>query len=115
LLVGLWQEVTPRLTSESFDSILFDTYPLTAEEIHGNHFSFFSEAFRLLRPGGIFSYYSDEADELEDAHVDRLVTAGFRREDITSKPYAVTPPKDCEYWQATSLVVPIVKKSFVGS
>ncbi len=38
LLQGYWQDVTKNLKKESFDGILFDTYPLTEKEIHKNHF-----------------------------------------------------------------------------
>lgn len=108
---GFWQDVTPTLASGTFDGILFDTYPLREEEIHGNHFWFFKEAFRLLKPGGILTYYSDEAITLPESHVQKLIDAGFKRKDINLQVCEVHPPADCEYWQAHSIVAPIVRKA----
>jgi guanidinoacetate N-methyltransferase len=108
---GFWQDVTPTLASGIFDGILFDTYPLKEEEIHGNHFWFFEEAFRLLKPGGILTYYSDEATHLSDPHVQKLVDAGFKRKDIAFEICEVVPPADCEYWQASTIVAPIIRKA----
>jgi guanidinoacetate N-methyltransferase len=111
LYSGFWQDVTPNLADETFDGILFDTYPLREEEIHGNHFWFFKEAFRLLKPGGVLTYYSDEVDHLPKPHVDKLVEAGFRERDIAFDVCGVVPPADCEYWQASTIVAPIIRKA----
>lgn len=110
VLTGLWEDVTPSLQSESFDGILFDTYPLTEEQIHSNHFWFFKEAFRLLKPGGVLTYYSDEVDSFAEKHMLKLVEAGFKSENIRSEVCQVQPPADCEYWQHNTILVPIVTK-----
>jgi len=57
------------------------------------------------------TYYSDEATHLKDAHVERLVNAGFDKKGIDFEVCDVVPPKDCEYWKDTTIVVPIVRKS----
>lgn len=111
LYSGFWQDVTPTLASDSFNGILFDTYPLREEEIHGQHFWFFREAYRLLKPGGILTYYSDEATNLSKPHLQKLVDAGFRERDISIEVCPVNPPADCEYWQAPTIVAPIVRKA----
>jgi guanidinoacetate N-methyltransferase len=110
ILSGFWQDVTPLLRSDTFDGILFDTYPLKELEIHSNHFDFFEEAFRLLKPGGVLTYYSDEVDDYSSIHMDRLLQAGFQKEKIKSRICNVNPPEDCEYWQAKTILAPIVKK-----
>lgn len=107
---GLWQEVTPTLASESFDGILFDTNPLTEEEIHCNHFWFFSEAYRLLKKGGILTYYSDEESNFSVKHYSRLFEAGFKKNNISYEIFPVDPPAECEYWQAKTILAPIVIK-----
>jgi guanidinoacetate N-methyltransferase len=110
LLEGFWQDVTPSLADESLDGILFDTYPLKKEEIHKNHFWFFEEAHRLLKPGGILTYYSDEVTEFSPEHMAKLEEAGFNPENIRLKVCTVKPPEDCEYWQHNTIVAPIVTK-----
>jgi guanidinoacetate N-methyltransferase len=108
LMSGFWEDITPLLKDGSFDGILFDTYPLTEQEIHGNHFWFFEEAYRLLKKGGVLTYYSDEAKRFSENHLLRLKAAGFH--DITYEVVDVDPPADCEYWQDKTIVAPIVAK-----
>jgi ornithine decarboxylase len=110
LYSGFWQDVTPTLASGIFDGILFDTYPLREEEIHGNHLWFFAEAYRLLKPNGVLTYYSDEVDHLSPSHIQKLVDAGFRKHNIEFMICDVRPPADCEYWQHNTLVAPVVRK-----
>ncbi len=110
VFTGFWQMITPFLASESFDGILFDTYPLAQEEIHQNHFCFFKEAYRLLKPGGVFTYYSDEEADFTPQHYARLLEAGFKECNIDANPCQVNPPEDCEYWQAKTIMAPIVTK-----
>lgn len=110
ILSGFWQEVTPLLRSESFDGILFDTYPLKEVEIHSNHFDFFKEAWRLLKPGAVLTYYSDEVDGYSPVHMDKLIEAGFHKQNIDFKICDVNPPEDCEYWQAKTIMAPVITK-----
>ena len=109
VVCGLWQDSTPELPSGSFDGVLFDTYPLTPDELHKNHFPFFDEAYRLLKKGGVLSYYSDEVSSFSQEHLRELKAAGFT--DIDSYVCQVTPPSDCLYWKASSFLVPVVKKT----
>jgi guanidinoacetate N-methyltransferase len=107
-LFGLWQDVIDRIAPNSVDGILFDTYPLTVEEIHCNHFPFFSHACRILKPGGVLTYYSDEIDSFSSRHLETLTKAGFTQ--ISFELSQVTPPKDCLYWTSSSILAPIVVK-----
>lgn len=108
---GFWQNVTPTLADGTFDGILFDTYPLHDKEYIGPHKFFFEEAHRLLKVGGVLTYYSDEATAIEDDHLERLVTAGFKEEDVAVELCPVSPPEGCEYWHEDTIVVPVVRKS----
>ncbi|KAK5992080.1 Guanidinoacetate N-methyltransferase [Cladobotryum mycophilum] len=110
LLTGFWEDVTPLLADGIFDGILFDTYPLSEAEIHKNHFWFFEEAYRLLKPGGVFTYYSDEANDFSPSHKQKLLEAGFREENITFELSHVEPPEDCEYWKDSTFISPIIIK-----
>lgn len=107
-LLGFWQDVTKSLPDQSITGILFDTYPLTEEEIHQNHFTFFEEAYRLLRPGGILTYYSDEIDDFSQPHLDKLQAAGFKN--IEKKICSVSPPESCQYWKSNTILAPIIIK-----
>lgn len=110
ILTGFWQMITPFLADGTFDGILFDTYPLAKEEIHQNHFCFFKEAYRLLKPGGVFTYYSDEAEDFAPEHYARLLDAGFKAENISAGLCEVNPPEECEYWKAKTIMVPVIIK-----
>jgi guanidinoacetate N-methyltransferase len=107
-LPGFWEDVTPHIQSGSISGILFDTYPLRKEEIHSNHFAFFREAYRLLKEGGVLTYYSDESSDFSPEHRAALVSAGF--EDIEYTLCEVNPPPECLYWQENKLLVPIIHK-----
>ncbi len=52
VLEGLWEEVINKVTDDSINGILFDSYPLTEEELYQNHFSFFKVAYQKLKLGG---------------------------------------------------------------
>lgn len=107
-IFGFWQEIVSKLESKSFDGILFDTYPLNKNEIHANHFPFFIHAYRLLKKGGIFTYYSDEISDYSENHYKKLHSAGFSK--IKSKICNVNPPESCLYWTEKSILVPIITK-----
>jgi len=108
MLTGFWEDITPLLAGNTFDGILFDTYPLKEEEIHANHFWFFKEAYRLLKSGGVLTYYSDEETNFSEKHLAKLHEAGFTNIDF--KLCNVVPPDDCEYWQANTILAPVVTK-----
>jgi spermidine synthase len=94
----------------SFDAILFDTYPTSEEEyaaevIESPTFaaSFFPTASRLLRPGGVFTYYTNEIDSLSRRH-QLLLFEHFSSVGV-SLVRDLQPPADCQYWWADSMAV----------
>lgn len=109
ILEGFWQDVVPTLISGSFQGILFDTYPLSEHEVDVIFYPFLEHAHRLLAPGGVLTYYSDEASWFSPDHLARLRDAGFTK--IDGVLCAVMPPPDCEYWRQTTMLAPIVEKS----
>jgi len=108
LISGYWQDATKKMKAGSFDGILFDTYPLTEEEIHRNHFYFFKEAHRLLKKHGILTYYSDESKKFSKEHIKKLREAGFSS--IDWEKTRVKPPKASMYWRKNTILAPVITK-----
>ena len=110
VLEGLWQDQASSIADSSIDGILFDSYPLTEKELYQNHFDFFPVAFRMLKKGGVLTYYSDETEWFTDVHIRRLTQAGFDPQHIRGEVVRVCPPPDCEYWKAQTILAPIIRK-----
>ncbi|MCU0680582.1 MAG: class I SAM-dependent methyltransferase [Planctomycetes bacterium] len=110
VLEGFWEDVIEKIPDESLDGILFDTYPLTDKELYQNHFNFFAFAFKKLKKGGVFTYYSDEINTFGDVHIVKLKEVGFKTENIKSRLCTVNPPVDCEYWKTNTILTPIIIK-----
>ena len=108
ILEGFWEEVCQDLPDKSFDGILFDSCPLDKEIEFFQFFPFFKEAFRLLKDGGVFTYFSDEPSKISAPHRNVLQDAGFKN--IKLEVCNVYPPKDCRYWKHKTIVAPIIKK-----
>ncbi|HKY41294.1 MAG TPA: amino acid adenylation domain-containing protein [Polyangiaceae bacterium] len=108
VLAGRWQEV--ELPAGAFDAVLFDAYPTSEEEYERDVLesptyaaAFFDTALRVLRPGGVFVYYSNEIDSLSRRH-QRLLLERFRSFSV-SLVENLQPPADCQYWWASSMAV----------
>jgi guanidinoacetate N-methyltransferase len=108
LINGFWEDVWPSLPESSFDGILFDTSPLDQETVFFHYIDVFPIAYKLLKPGGIFTYFSDEATTISDGHKKALNEAGFT--DIKFEIFPVEPPAECRYWPYKTIVAPIVHK-----
>jgi guanidinoacetate N-methyltransferase len=108
IIPGFWEDTSRNLPDSSFDGILFDTSPLDQETVFFHYFPVFPEAYRLLKPGGVFTYFSDEATTISDEHLDQLHGAGFT--DIRFEVVPVNPPAGCRYWRHKTIVAPIVHK-----
>lgn len=110
VLEGLWEDVIKKVPDNSLDGILFDTYPLSEEELYQNHFNFFPFAYKKLKKGGVFTYYSDEIKKFGKVHLKKLQDCGFKLKNIKSKISKVNPPKTCIYWKAKTILSPMVIK-----
>ena len=106
----LWEKVIDDIPDASIDGILFDTYPLSELEIHKNHYPFFKHAYRILKPEGILTYYSDESGTYSEEHLTKLLETGFKKENIHSVIIDVEPPSDCAYWNKKTFLAPIIVK-----
>ncbi len=108
MVKGLWQDTIDTLNL--FDGIFFHTYPLNEEEYmkyvqesitFAEHF--FPYASSHLKPGGSFTYFSNEIDSLSREH-QRLLLKHFSSFSIQTVP--LTMPEDVkDIWWANSIVV----------
>jgi hypothetical protein len=53
------------------------TYEISQLEELDFNYSFIFEAHRLLKKGGILTYYSDEAEMFRPIHLEKIREAGF--------------------------------------
>jgi amino acid adenylation domain-containing protein len=110
VLHGRWHDVHQQLGDETFDGVFFDTVPTFEDEYLREVIDnvvmaedFFPVAARVLRPGGVFTWYTNEIDTLSRRH-QRLIQKYFSSFTVTvARPLA--PPEDCHYWFADSMVV----------
>ncbi len=108
LVQGRWQDVVDGLGR--FDSVFFDTYPASEAEFEESVINSinFAEAFvpaaaGLLRPGGVFTYYTNEIDSFSRRH-QRFLFQHFSSFTL-SIVRSLLPPDDCHYWWADSMAV----------
>lgn len=106
-LFGFWQDVVESLPNEGFEGILFDTYPIIEDEMRKAHFAFFEHAYRLLKKGGVFTYYDSEI-EFMPLERQLLNEAGFLN--VSGALCQVNPPSSCLYWNYNSILAPIIVK-----
>jgi amino acid adenylation domain-containing protein len=110
LLHGRWHDTHHQVPDESMDGVFFDTVPTFEDEYLREVIDnivmaedFFPVAARVLRPGGIFTWYTNEIDTLSRRH-QRLIQKYFSSFEVTvCRP--LYPPEDCHYWFADSMVV----------
>ena len=110
LLHGRWHDTHHQVPDESMDGVFFDTVPTFEDEYLREVIDnvvmaedFFPVAARVLRPGGIFTWYTNEIDTLSRRH-QRLIQKYFSKFEVTvCRP--LYPPEDCHYWFADSMVV----------
>ena len=108
LVHGLWQDTIDDLGL--FDGIFFHTYPLNEEEymknVHGRATfaeHFFETAAKHLRPGGVFTYFSNEIDSLGRGH-QRALFKHFSS--FSLKTIDLELPDDInDTWWADSMVI----------
>jgi guanidinoacetate N-methyltransferase len=113
LLAGRWQEVTHQFGQ--YDAVFFHTYPLTEQEyvetaVNATTFAehFFPVAASCLRPGGVFTYMSNEIDSLSRGH-QRALLRHFSRLSLHVQPLQVPSDVRDTWWADSMVVVKAVK------
>lgn len=108
IIKGLWQDKTDEF--KVYDGIFFHTYPLNEEE-YLNYVNnsitfaehFFETAWKHLRKGGAFTYFSNEIDSLSRAH-QRLLLRYFSSFSIQTVNLSL-PKNIKDTWWANKMVV----------
>lgn len=110
---GLWQDVIGTLGE--YDAVFFHTYALDEDEVtelvagsvtFAAHF--FPVAAAHLRPGGVFTYLSNEIDTLSRAH-QRLLFEHFRSIRLERVSLSLPPDVRDAWWADGMVVVEAVK------
>lgn len=117
VLGGFWQDLVEDYEDCSFGGVLFDAFPLSAEEASGDGEvgAFFEHAARLLRPGGCFTFYFDAGNNwiqcvraFRGETTAKLLAAGFSR---VEEDQVMCPPREgCPYFWKDRFVVPFAIK-----
>lgn len=121
---GLWQDQIKLIEDNSLDGILYDTYPLNAEEQHTHQFDFLKAAWKKLKVGGIMTYcnltsigvlktdHPDWNEMFEKTQKPYLLKV-VKEADI--KPFEIkanlVPPANCRYYHHTEALIPILIKT----
>ncbi len=109
LVHGRWQDTLDNLGT--YDSIFFHTYPLNEEE-RIDHFSqgttfaahFVPSAANHLRPGGVFTYLTNEIDSMSRSH-QRLLFKFFDSVSLRVVAPLDIPDDVNDAWWSNSMVI----------
>lgn len=113
LVQGLWQDTIDNL--DLFDGIFFHTYPLNEDEymryVNGSitfaeHF--FAHAHAHLKPGGAFTYFSNEIGSLSREH-QRVLLQHFSSFTVQIVPLKMPDDVTDTWWADTIAVVKAIK------
>lgn len=106
---SLWQDAVDDLGP--FDSVFFHTYPLDQDElvetvIDSTTFAahFFPVAAKLLRPGGVFTYMTNEIDSFSREH-QRLLFDHFSSITLTRIEGLEVPEDVADAWWSDTMVL----------
>ncbi len=107
ILEGFWQDIIPSMKNK-FDGILFDTFPMHSKEKYSNHFPFIPYSPKILKKNGILTFFSDEKIPFRNNHL-TLLFNHFDEVKFTNVKN-LNPPKNCEYWKDSYMIIPVCKK-----
>ncbi|CAD7970858.1 unnamed protein product [Amoebophrya sp. A120] len=116
-LHGLWQDKVAELPEGYLDGVLYDPYPLNAEEQHTHQFEFIGKVKSKLKPGGILTYcnltsigvlkgrHEKWEDLWEQTQVPYIQKCGYPSYSFTT--FDIKAPDTCDYYAGhTAALVP---------
>jgi guanidinoacetate N-methyltransferase len=109
VLEGFWQDLVPDLPPQ-FDGILFDTFPICQEEAHINPAAMIPDMQRLLRPGGVLTYYSGATANFPQDQTELLLTYFDEVKLVRVTGLEPYPHPRCDYWNQSYMVLPVARK-----
>ncbi len=124
-VLGMWQDVIDNgdiFRDDSFEAVFFDGSPFDMEELIERQFDFGEHAYRLLKPGGIYSYcnltgfgtlrtrFNSWEDFYYKSQYHKLESMGYV--DIAMKLVSVTPPKNNEKYRYSEAPVLLARKPY---
>jgi len=107
VIEGFWEDVIRDLPSESFDGILFDTCPISETQRDIWYRAFNDFAPRFLKPGGIYTYFSNQDG---DGPLREWPSLAKDFSSIIVEEVPVNPSSNCDYWRSSTILMPILKK-----
>jgi len=100
----------PELEGRQFDGVLYDGYPLKEDEMHRDGVLFIERLVRdrLLKSGGILTFYANAAEELGQRFRAFLKELGFTT--IETEKVRVAPPKrKRQIWRQNHFLAPMAR------
>ncbi|EDO46495.1 predicted protein, partial [Nematostella vectensis] len=115
---GLWEDVVPTLEDNSFDGILYDTYPLmTCQKSHIRKKMYVGGGgIKSIIPGNISSgksylKYKYPVKRYQETQISHLVESGFAVNDISTEVMDIDCEEGCKYYSHNKMIAPTIKKA----
>lgn len=110
--LGDWQNLLPEFRAQNldFDGIIYDAFPLEAQDLHRDFIPFFEMAteLRLARETtGIVTFYMDSPDGLGTSFVTYLQSRGVKSVQTTRLEIEL-PAGGTQYWNKPFYFVPML-------
>jgi len=109
IIEGRWHDIAPTLKEGSYDGVFFDPFPNSEEEWTTFHLKFFPHAKRLLKMGGVFTYFAGQNNRISPDHTESLFK--YFTEIRFFKVSGLKVPQDCAYWKLDYMVLASARKT----
>jgi len=102
-----WHDAIEDFNESQFNGIVYDGYPLKFGEVHRDGVEFIEQVMknRILKKGGVLTFYADATEQFGSQFVTYLSDLGFSKVEV-EKTKEIIPPKGIEYWNHNHFLVP---------